>query len=62
MVLPPTVGGIALLLAFGRHGLVGGVIDDWFGTQIPFSSTAVVLATTYLKVALAPEAYCSMTQ
>ena len=36
-MLPPVVGGVALLLAFGRRGLVGGYLDDWFGIQFPFT-------------------------
>ncbi|MEC8652286.1 MAG: molybdate ABC transporter permease subunit [Planctomycetota bacterium] len=50
MVLPPIVGGIALLLAFGPSGVVGGPLDSWFGVTVPFSSSAVVLATTYVSM------------
>ena len=35
MVLPPVVGGVALLLTFGRRGLVGQYLDDWFGIRLP---------------------------
>jgi molybdate transport system permease protein len=47
-VLPPSVAGLALLLALGRRGLIGGVLDDW-GLQISFSQTAVVLAQTFVS-------------
>ena len=40
MVLPPVVGGVALLLAFGRYGLVGQWLDRAFGITMPFSTTA----------------------
>jgi len=50
MVLPPIVGGIALLLAFGQQGVVGAPLGDWFGVQIPFTSGAVVIATTYVAM------------
>lgn len=43
VVLPPAVVGIALLQAFGRSGLFGGALQA-FGIQIPFTTTAVVLA------------------
>lgn len=50
MVLPPVVAGVALLLVFGRRGLVGSALDDWFGWTLPFSSAGVVLATTYVAM------------
>ncbi|MEO8329610.1 MAG: molybdate ABC transporter permease subunit, partial [Candidatus Nanopelagicales bacterium] len=37
LVLPPVVGGVALLLAFGRRGLLGGPLYDWFNISIPFT-------------------------
>ena len=37
MVLPPVVGGVALLLAFGRDGFLGRPLYDWFGVQFTFS-------------------------
>ncbi|HWQ45960.1 MAG TPA: hypothetical protein VN376_03785, partial [Longilinea sp.] len=40
-VLPPSVAGVALLLALGRRGLVGGFLAD-LGLQIPFSQLAVI--------------------
>jgi molybdate transport system permease protein len=44
IVLPPTVAGVALLTAFGRRGLIGEPIDNWFGFTFGFSTTAVVMA------------------
>ena len=47
MVLPPTVAGVALLMAFGRRGLLG----PWLtvaGLQIGFSTTAVILAQSFV--------------
>ena len=50
MVLPPVVGGVALLLAFGRRGLVGEYLFDWFGVRLPFSTAGVVLAETFVSM------------
>lgn len=50
MVLPPVVGGVALLLAYGRKGLVGAPLDAWFGIGLPFSTAAVVLASSYVAM------------
>ncbi len=48
MVLPPVVGGVALLYAFGRRGVVGGVLDDWFGVRLAFTETAAVMAQFFV--------------
>lgn len=50
LVLPPVVGGVALLLVAGRRGLVGQYLDLWFGITIPFTTTAVVLAETFVAM------------
>jgi molybdate transport system permease protein len=50
MVLPPVVGGIALLLAFGRRGLLGGWLDSTFGVRLPFTTAAVVMAETFVAM------------
>jgi molybdate transport system permease protein len=50
MVLPPVVGGVALLLAFGRRGLVGSLLYQVFGVQIPFTTTAAVMAETFVAM------------
>ena len=49
LVLPPVVGGIALLYAFGRLGLIGKYLDT-AGVHIAFSTTAVVLAQTFVSL------------
>lgn len=49
LVLPPVVGGIALLYAFGRLGLIGKYLDA-AGVHIAFSTTAVVLAQTFVSL------------
>jgi molybdate transport system permease protein len=48
IVLPPTVAGVALLVAFGRRGILGGELDDW-GIDIAFTTTAVVLAQLFVS-------------
>jgi molybdate transport system permease protein len=50
MVLPPVVGGVALLLAFGRRGLAGSFLYDAFGIQIPFTTAAAVMAETFVAM------------
>jgi len=50
LVLPPVVGGVALLLAFGREGFVGRYLDQWFGITLPFSTAAVVLAEAFVAM------------
>jgi molybdate transport system permease protein len=47
MVLPPTVAGVALLVAFGRRGVFGGWLSD-AGLEIPFTTTAVVLSQLFV--------------
>lgn len=49
MVLPPAVAGLALLMAFGRRGLVGEYLDRHFGITIGFTTTAVVLAQIFVS-------------
>ncbi|HXO51435.1 MAG TPA: ABC transporter permease [Mycobacterium sp.] len=49
LVLPPVVGGIALLYAFGRLGLIGQYLNA-AGIQIAFTTTAVVLAQTFVSL------------
>lgn len=50
LVLPPVVGGVALLLLLGRRGLVGTLLDRWFHITIPFTTTAVVIAETFVAM------------
>jgi molybdate transport system permease protein len=47
MVLPPTVAGVGLLMAFGRNGLAGGVLGA-VGLSIPFTTLAVVIAQVFV--------------
>ncbi len=47
MVLPPAVAGIALLMAFGRRGLLGPTLSVW-GIELPFTTAAVVIAETFV--------------
>ncbi len=48
IVLPPAVAGIALLMAFGRRGLLGPSLSTFFGIELPFTLAAVVLAQTFV--------------
>ncbi|MEU9858306.1 ABC transporter permease [Streptomyces sp. NPDC047974] len=50
MVLPPTVGGVALLLAFGRRGLLGPWLESTFGITFPFHTSGAVLAATFVAM------------
>ena len=50
LVLPPVIGGIALLLLLGRRGLLGGPLADVLGVTIPFTSGAVVLAQVFVSL------------
>lgn len=50
LVLPPVVGGIALLLALGRNGVLGRYLDEWFGITLPFTTPGVVVAETFVAM------------
>ncbi|HEU4332261.1 MAG TPA: ABC transporter permease [Lapillicoccus sp.] len=50
LVLPPVVGGVALLMAFGRMGLVGRSLDLWFGFTLPFTTLGVIVAETFVAM------------
>jgi len=50
LVLPPVVGGVALLLVFGRRGVVGGPVFDATGWSLPFTPAAVVAAETFVAM------------
>jgi molybdate transport system permease protein len=50
MVLPPVVGGVALLYALGRRGLVGQWLFRWFDLRLPFTSAGVVIAQTFVAM------------
>jgi molybdate transport system permease protein len=49
LVLPPVVGGLALLYTFGRRGLLGGAMGV-IGVQVAFSTIAVVMAQTFVAM------------
>nr|WP_233615205.1 ABC transporter permease [Leucobacter chromiisoli] len=50
LVMPPMVGGVALLFLFGRTSPVGRLIDAWWGLALPFSTAAVVLAQAFVAL------------
>ncbi|WP_329393428.1 ABC transporter permease [Streptomyces lydicus] len=50
MVLPPTVGGVALLLGFGRRGLLGPWLEETFGIVLPFHTSGAVVAATFVAM------------
>jgi molybdate transport system permease protein len=50
LVLPPVVGGVALLLVLGRRGLVGSWLYSTFGLTVPFTTTGVVLAEAFVAM------------
>jgi molybdate transport system permease protein len=53
MVMPPVVAGVGLLSAFGRRGVVGSWLYEWFGVQVTFTTGAAVLAATFVSFPLA---------
>ena len=50
LVLPPVVGGVALLLVFGRRGLLGPWLDSTFGITLPFTTAGVVMAEAFVAM------------
>jgi molybdate transport system permease protein len=50
LVLPPVVGGAALLFALGRRGLIGEPLNQATGLVLPFSTWGVVLANTFVAM------------
>ncbi len=50
LVLPPVVGGVGLLLVFGRRGIVGSWLDAAFGLTLPFTTPGVVLAEAFVAM------------
>ncbi|HWG98582.1 MAG TPA: ABC transporter permease [Pilimelia sp.] len=50
LVLPPVVGGAALLFVLGRRGLLGQHLYAWFGVSLPFTPAAVVLAQVFVAM------------
>lgn len=52
LILPPVVTGYLLLLAFGRRGPVGQILDQWFGVVLAFRWTGAVLAAAVMAFPL----------
>jgi molybdate transport system permease protein len=50
LVLPPVVGGMALLAALGRRGLVGQYLYEWFDVQLPFTTGGAIVAETFVAM------------
>lgn len=50
LVLPPVVAGVALLLAFGRRGLIGQYLYDWLGVQFPFTTAGAAVAEAFVAL------------
>jgi molybdate transport system permease protein len=50
LVLPPVVGGVALLLVLGRRGVVGRWLDSTFGVSLPFTTAGVVVAEAFVAM------------
>lgn len=50
LVLPPVVGGVALLMTYGRRGVLGGWLDETLGVTIPFTTVAVIMAEIFVAM------------
>jgi molybdate transport system permease protein len=50
LVLPPVVGGVALLSAFSKTGILGEHLFDWFGIQFTFTTGGAILAETFVAL------------
>ncbi|MEU4227602.1 ABC transporter permease [Nonomuraea sp. NPDC026600] len=50
LVLPPVVGGVALLLVLGRRGLIGQWLEATFGLTLPFTTAGVVVAEAFVAM------------
>ncbi|WP_330234459.1 molybdate ABC transporter permease subunit [Nocardia sp. NBC_00508] len=50
LVLPPVVGGVALLLVLGRRGLIGRHLYEWFGISLPFTTAGVIVAEAFVAM------------
>jgi len=50
LVMPPVVGGLALLYLLGRNGFAGYLLDVVAGVRVPFTTAAVVLAQTFVAM------------
>ena len=52
LILPPVVTGYLLLIAFGRQGVIGSLLDKWFGIVLAFRWTGAVLAAAVMAFPL----------
>ncbi|MGH3995148.1 MAG: ABC transporter permease [Pseudonocardiaceae bacterium] len=50
LVLPPVVGGVALLLVLGRNGVIGRYLEAWFGFSLPFTTAGVIVAEAFVAM------------
>ncbi len=50
LVMPPLVGGLALLMLLGRRGLLGGLLFETMGIQLPFTTPAVIIAQVFVSM------------
>ncbi|MBB6549775.1 ABC transporter permease [Nonomuraea rubra] len=50
LVLPPVVGGVALLLVLGRRGLAGQWLESSFGITLPFTTAGVIIAEAFVAM------------
>ena len=50
VVLPPVVGGLALLLALGKNGIIGRYLFDWFSIRLPFSTMGTIIAEAFVSM------------
>ena len=50
LVLPPVASGVALFAAFGRRGLIGRYLYEWFGYTLPFTTPAVVMSQAFVAL------------
>ncbi|WP_405540325.1 ABC transporter permease [Streptomyces sp. NBC_00075] len=62
VVMPPVVGGVALLLAFGREGVFGRFLDETFGIRLAFSTHGVILAETFVAMPFLVLTVCGALQ
>jgi molybdate transport system permease protein len=53
LVMPPVVAGVALLSSFGRRGVIGSALYQWFGVQVTFTTWAAILAASFVSLPLA---------
>jgi molybdate transport system permease protein len=52
VVLPPVVGGVALLYTLGRGGVIGRLLYQWFGLQLTFTTAGAIIAATFVSMPL----------